>query len=418
MKNNSTQKNIPSGWKILPIGKHIKLQGGNAFSASNYVAEGIPLVRIGNVGKGDFVADDFVYISKNEHENNEPVHLRDNDILMGMTGELGKVARIKKHHLPALLNQRVGRVLFKDKEIDPDFTFQIFLSDDFKSKLEKYFIGAAQKNISSSQVESVEILLPPINEQQKIAEILGAVDEDIAKTQEVIEATEKLKRGLMQQLFTRGIGHTKFKETKIGNIPLEWEELVFGDVVKKANQGVNTTTEKVYYSVSGISVLRSNNIYENYISYSDIKYVDSETFERLSDNCKPQKGDILYCNIGSAMGSASILERDEEVLINWNIFRIQVNKEKVTNKYLAYFLNYSREIIRKNATRSTMPFIPAGTLMKMGIAVPKIEEQKQIAEILSAVDEKISVNKKLKEKLTLLKKGLMQDLLSGSVRTK
>src|SRR3989344_7460595 len=106
--------------------------------------------------------------------------------------------------------------------------------------------GSSVKFIKMGDLTDYEFVLPPIKEQQKIAEILGTVDEDIAKTQEVIEATEKLKRGLMQQLFTRGIGHTKFKETKIGQIPEEWEVVKVGDICDVLTGGTPSTSKAEY----------------------------------------------------------------------------------------------------------------------------------------------------------------------------
>jgi len=412
MRTNTLQQNIPSGWKVLPIGKHIKLQGGNAFSASNYVSGGIPLVRIGNVGKGDFVASNFVYISEDEHDSNESVHLRENDILMGMTGELGKVARIGKQHLPAILNQRVGRVVFKDKDLNPDYTFQIFLSKDFKSKLEKYFIGAAQKNISSSQVESIEVLLPPIKEQQKIAEILGTVDEDIAKTQEVIKATEKLKRGLVQQLFTRGIGHTKFKETKIGQIPEEWDVVSLGDVTEFIDYRGKTPQK----TKSGIPLITAKNVRQGYISIEPREYIAESDYDGWMTRGIPKIGDVLFTT-EAPLGYVAQIDTEQKIALAQRIITIQSNVFDHT--YLKYMLMspviYGE--IQAHGTGGTVKGIKASTLRKIEVFKPSKTEQKEIAQILSAVDEKILVNKKLKEKLTFLKKGLMQDLLSGKVRT-
>lgn len=414
MQQLKTKQNIPSGWKVFPIGKYIKLQGGNAFSASNYVPDGIPLVRIGNVGKGEFDDTDFVYISEKENADNDSVHLKENDILMGMTGELGKVAQIKKQHLPAALNQRVGRVVFRDKELDPDFTFQVFLSSDFKSKLEKYFIGAAQKNISSSQVESIEILFPPTVEQQKIAEILGVVDEDISKTEEVIRATEKLKKGLMQQLFTRGIGHTKFKETKIGQIPEEWEAILL-DVIAKRGSG-HTPNKKIpeYYD-GGIK----------WISLADSKLLDRgeinktkiEISEKGIDNSSAvlhQKGTVLLSR-DAGIGKSAVMAEDMAVsqhFITWAC------GDRLNNWYLYYYLQFQKSVFERIAMGSTIKTIGLDFFKKYEVPLPPIPEQQKIADIFSAVDEKISVNKKLKERLILLKKGLMQDLLSGKVRVR
>jgi len=393
MAEVKTQQNIPSGWQVLPIGKHIKLQGGNAFSASNYVSDGIPLVRIGNVGKGVFVANDFVYISEDEHANNESVHLRENDILMGMTGELGKVARIGKKHLPAILNQRVGRVVFKDNDMDPEFTFQVFLSKDFISKLEKYFIGAAQKNISSSQVESIEVLLPPIKEQQKIAGILGTVDEDIAKTQEVIDATEKLKRGLMQNILSF-VNKADVKYLALGDIGkvsmckriFREETSVVGDIP--------------FYKIGTFGkepdAFISRELYDSYRKKFSF----------------PKIGDVLLSASGT-IGRRVKYDGRPAYFQDSNIIWLEHDESKILNSFLFYLY----ETITWQTEGSTIKRLYNSILLKKVVPVPSIGEQRKIVEILSSVDEKISVNRKLKEKLTLLKKGLMQDLLSGTVRT-
>ncbi len=408
MKTNMIQQNIPKGWELLPIGRHIKLQGGNAFNASNYVNDGIPLVRIGNVGKGDFVANDFVYISEDGYANNESVHLRENDILMGMTGELGKVARIDKKYLPAILNQRVGRVVFKDKDLDPDFTFQVFLYKDFISKLEKYFIGAAQKNISSSQVESIEVLLPPIKEQQKIAGILRTVDEDITKTHEVIKSAEKLKHGLMMQLFTNGIGHTKFKETEIGQIPEEWNIVRLSDValVERGKFSHRPRNAPEFYG-GEIPFIQTGDVISSDGRIK--KYTQTLNEKGLSVSKLFKKGTIVI-TIAANIGDTGILEFDScfpDSLVGISC------KEKINPIFLEYYLRTQKEYLNSISTQSAQKNINLEKLNPLLIVLPQKKEQEKIAEIISAVDEKISVNKKLKTKLTLLKNGLMQDLLSG-----
>jgi len=95
----------------------------------------------------------------------------------------------------------------------------------------------------------------------------------------------------MEKQLTPQLRFSEFKE--------KWFELNFIDLIIKANQGVNTTTEKVKYSENGIQVIRSNNIGNNTLDVSNVKYVTQATYDRINDNCKPQIGDILYCNIGS-----------------------------------------------------------------------------------------------------------------------
>lgn len=198
----------------------------------------------------------------------------------------------------------------------------------------------------------------------------------------------------------------------------EWKNLKFPEMIVKSNQGVNTTTEKVEYSNSGYTVVRSNNISENDISFEEVKYVDEETFKKIKSSCKPKKGDILYCNIGSALGSAALYLLDDDIIINWNVFRIQPDFSIVDNFFMTQELNRIRKTMRRFATESTMPFISSKAFNFIKFNIPTLPEQQKIASFLSAVDDKI---KQLTRKATLLehyKKGVMQQLFSGKLRFK
>ena len=293
----------------------------------------------------------------------------------------------------------------KSKDTDLRFVFEKMKSVNFPT--------GSHKRFYISQYQNLQITLPPIKEQQKIAEILRATDEDIAKTQEVIEATEKLKQGLMQQLFTRGIGHTKFKETELGKIPVEWEVVKLGDI------GTNyiglTYSPKNVTDGTGTLVLRSSNVQDGHISYEDNVYVNSDIPEHL----KTKKGDILLCtrngsrnligkcafidtnSVGHSFGAFMSVYRTKYSDFIFQVFISDIFKNQI-NKFLGATINQ----------------ITNSSLNSFIVPLPPTEEQKEIVKILSTVDEKISVNKKLKEKLTKLKKGLMFDLLSGKVRVK
>ncbi|WP_452218753.1 restriction endonuclease subunit S [Lacinutrix undariae] len=198
----------------------------------------------------------------------------------------------------------------------------------------------------------------------------------------------------------------------------EWEEYSFPSLINKANQGVNTTTEKVKYSENGIKVIRSNNIGNNVIDFCDVKYVDEETFKRLSVNCKPVKGDILYCNIGSDLGSAALYNFSETILVNWNVFRIQPNSKLVDRFLLTQYLNKIKPNIRKFATESTMPFISSKAFKFIKFKIPNLPEQQKIANFLTAVDTKIQQLNTKKDHLEQYKKGVMQQLFSQQLRFK
>ena len=198
----------------------------------------------------------------------------------------------------------------------------------------------------------------------------------------------------------------------------KWEFIPFPEIIHKSNQGVNTTTEKVKYSKQGITVIRSTNIGNNTIDFENVKFVDNETFSRLSTNTKPKKGDILYCNIGSDLGSAAMFNLDEDVLINWNVFRIQPNLKMVDPNLLVQYLNWIKPNVRKYATESTMPFISSKAFKFIKVPLCGLYEQQKIASFLTSVDKRIQLLQTKKEKLEEYKKGIMQKIFSQEIRFK
>jgi type I restriction enzyme S subunit len=258
--------------------------------------------------------------------------------------------------------------------------------------------------------------LPTLAEQEKIAEVLSTVDEEIRKTDEVILATEKLKGGLMQELFTKGIGHTKFKETKIGQIPEEWNASLMAEKID-FQEGPGILAKD--FHESGVPLIRLEGINSDSL-LNGCNYLDRDLVVKKWSHFKLQKGDILLSSSAS-LGRVAVVE-DEGVgaIAYTGIVRFRSQDTSVSNNFIQCFLTSPifQEQIGSHDTGSTIKHFGPSHLKKMWFVVPSIKEQKKITEILSATNEKISVNKKLKEKLTLLKKGLMQDLLSGKVRTK
>lgn len=271
--------------------------------------------------------------------------------------------------------------------------------------------GSSVKFIKMGDLTEYEFSLPPIKEQQKIAEILGAVDEDIAKTQEVIEATEKLKRGLMQQLFTRGIGHTKFKETESVEIPEGWEVRKISDIAKLISERNENDAVRDVVSVTKYRGIVSSLEYFNKQVYSK----NLKTYKII------KKGQFAYATIHLDEGSIGYLDIYDVAILSPMYTVFEINQNLIDTKYLFNLLK-SHELmsIYKNLGEGSVDrrkSISFENFSSIEIIIPPLREQQEITKVIEVVDEKILVNKKLKEKLTLLKKGLMQDLLSGKVRT-
>lgn len=391
MKTDTTQNNIPHGWRETNLGSIADLYQPQTISKTQMLSDGEYLV---------FGANGI--IGKYDRFNHE-----DSEVIVTCRGaSCGSISMTPKQ---AWITGNAMVIKVDENKVIKPYIYYFLNNSDLNSVIS----GGAQPQITRQPISAYKILFPESKtEQQKIAEILRMVDEDIAKTQEVIGATEKLKRGLMQQLFTRGIGHTKFKETELGEIPAEWEAVKLGDI------GTNyiglTYSPKNVTDDTGTLVLRSSNVQDGHISYGDNVYVDSKILEHLIT----RKGDILLC---TRNGSRNLIGKCAFIDANSAGHSFGAFMSVYRTKYSDFIFQVFLSDIFKNQINkflgATINQITNSSLNSFIVPLPPVGEQNEIVRILSSVDEKISVNKKLKEKLTLLKKGLMQDLLSGKVRT-
>ncbi|HAT4351029.1 restriction endonuclease subunit S [Clostridium perfringens] len=275
--------------------------------------------------------------------------------------------------------------------------------------LKKYNEATGVPSLSVNNLNNIKVITPSLKEQEKIAEILSTVDEQIENTEKLIQKNEDLKKGLMQQLLTKGIGHTEFKKTELGDIPKEWEVKRFKDI-SKVSQGLQIAIEE-----------RFREFKQGRLPYITIQYIndksnsDNEYFiENYNENVVCYESDILM----TRTGNTGIVITNEYGVFHNNFFKVDFDRTKLNKDFLVYYLNtpFIQNLIIRYAGTTTIPDLKHNDFYKLPVLVPKIEEQKKIALILSAMDENIAKYKDKKEKLKILKNGLMQKLLSGEIR--
>jgi len=274
------------------------------------------------------------------------------------------------------------------------FFYYIVNQNKFLTHLGMQSKGSTYPTCKDGDVFDYKILYPVSGiEQRKIAEILEMVDKKIEKTDEIIITTERLKRGLMEQLFTRGIGCAKFKKTKIGEIPIDWEVVPLSELFELTS---GKFLSKKQFISGEYSVYGGNGISGTHNEY----FLEKPT--------------IIIGRVGEYCGAIYLTKPHSWVTDNaLYIEKYCKDIEQIFLYYLLFFLN-----LNQYARVGGQPSISQNVIGRLRIGLPSLTEQKKIEEILLLVDGKISINKKLKEKFITLKNGLMQDLLSGKVRVK
>jgi type I restriction enzyme S subunit len=315
------------------------------------------------------------------------------------------------------ISQDITGVILDSQKASPEFIY--WYIDFISTKLKSTIQGTSISGLLRGDLEEIDLPLPAIAEQKKIAEILTTFVEAIDKTTQIIEKTKEVKKGLMQKLLTRGIGHKKFKKTEIGEIPEDWEVARLGAVADLKN-GINFSKEqKCERGILTIDVLNM---------YSTSVFIDSTNLYRINIDLRNKEdyilkeGDILFVRSSlkkEGIGWASLFKSfNEPATFCGFIIRARIHNKKLTPEFLIYFLrsNRVRERLISGAGQVAITNISQATLESLDIVIPSLSEQKQIAEILSSVDEEIDKETNRQEQLELLKKGLMQVLLTGKVR--
>jgi len=333
-------------------------------------------------------------------------------------GSLGLLKEFERGYISPMYT-----VFRLDKTVDSDFMFYVLKSEAYIQKYSSMAEGTVnrRKSITFEVLSQLKIPLPPLKEQQKNAAILSNIDSIILSYNEIIEKTKRLKQGLMQQLLTKGIGHKKFKKIKwfFGKeieIPESWEVHNLGDISNITKLAGFEYTKYWKEDDSGeIIALRGLNIQENRLDLTEIQKISKELSDFLIRS-KLYKGNVLFPFVGS-IGKAAIIPHDDRYHINQNVAKISDLNKIIPAFLVSYFLSelIKTQIIMQN-TSGTQPSVILSNLRKFRIILPSISEQQKIAAILSEVDSKVSALRTKRIAIEQIKKGFIQNLLTGKIR--
>jgi type I restriction enzyme S subunit len=265
-----------------------------------------------------------------------------------------------------------------------------------------------------SEYQHLKIPIPPLSEQQKIAEILSTVDAKIAIIDQQITETQELKKGLMQRLLTKGIGHTEFKDSPLGEIPVGWEVVKICEIADiNKNSLPNTTSNDFEFYYIDLSAVKSGTIE---FPSEKVAYSNSPSRARriLSNE------DVIMATVRPNLLGIGYANFETNKFICSTGFAIISHKENSDGQYIYQNL-YSENVqaqINKLIVGSNYPAINSSDVQNIKIPLPHLSEQQKIAIILSSVDEKLATLSEKKETYQELKKGLMQQLLTGLIRVK
>lgn len=383
-----------------------------------YKTEGITFIRSQNVYPNKFALDDVVYIDEETNEKMKRTILQDNDVLLNITGaSIGRTAVLPKGFGRGNVNQHVCIIRLNEK-FSPIYLSQFLNSNFGRKQIDSYNGGSSREGLNFKQVRDILVTSPPLPEQQRIAEILTATDAHLEKLDAIIADTQLLKKGMMQSLLTRGIGHTEFKDTEIGEIPKAWEVNCLGTIGQfRKGKGIKKDEVQTY----GLPCVRYGEIYTTYehVVRETKSFINQTTAE---NSMAIENGELIFAGSGETIediGKVVVYLNNIQCFVGGDTIIMQPNKN-IDGLYLSYFLatTYVTKQKRKLGQGHSVVHLYLEGVKTIKVSIPPLPEQHRIAEILSAIDDRIQLNEKEKEDFTQLKKGLMEQLLTGKIRLK
>ena len=398
---------IPSGWGMRKLGELSSFQNGAAFKPTEWSQTGKPIIRIQNLNGGN----DFNYF---DGEIDKKFGVSDGDLLFCWSGSRGTSFGPRYWHGPnGWLNQHIFSC-HPAADISKEYLY--FLLDQLTLQIEmQAHGGAGLVHIKKSELVKFEYAIPEVSEQDRIAEILTSVDDSIRATEAVIAQAERVKRGLMEDLLTGGLGSEAIAR---GEVPEGWQSGQFGDLAKIKNGFAFKSKDFTEDFVRSALVVRMSNFNNGPVEYDGCKRIPLDLIKNL-DRFELKHGDILIAMSGATVGKlGSVVKPTEKVFLNQRV-GCAVPQNNTDREFLWQLMRTEQfaSKVFQAATGNAQPNISGGQIEKISTLLPPVDVQNRISTLLSSIDRQTAANAGCVEQLQRLKRGLMDDLLTGRVRT-
>ena len=395
---------IPQEWEVKPVKDFGQVVTGNTPSTA----------EVSNYG------DEYMFVSPADLSDDKKYIFR-TEKMLSSKGYAVSRKMPKGAILYTCIGSTIGKIGIASCELTSNQQINAVICDDnneylyygllFLTGRIKMLAGEqAVPIINKSDFERIKLAVPPMEEQRKIAEILGVWDEAIEKQSRLIEKLELRKRGLMQRLLTG--------RTRLPGFTTPWQKVKLGEI-GKFDKGVGVPKEKIVSE--GCKAITYGEIYTkyDYVIKDFASYIDSDTAQTSK---QISSGAILFAGSGETLediGKCVAFIDNDKAYAGGDIIIFNPSIE-VDSLVLSYILNSPVAIAQKRryGQGHSVVHIYQKDLARIELELPSPPEQKAIAEVLTMADNEIATHRKKLDALRLQKRGLMQQLLTGKTRVK
>ncbi len=398
---------MKTGWEIRKLDELVEVQNGYAFSSKDYSDSGHFVMRIGNVQNGYVSLADPKFIRLPADDSLQRFVLSEGDILVSLTGNVGRVGEVQKEHLPAALNQRVARITVRKGSLATRKLLLFFLySDWFREELSGAGHGAAQQNVSTKDLVEIQIPVPPLSEQHRIVGILDEAFDGLARATASAEQNLRNARALFES-------HLQSVFTHRGK---RWQEKTLEEVSAAFGRGKSKHRPRNaphlyggrYPFIQTGDIRNADHIITEYSqSYSEAGLAQSKLWP---------KGTICI-TIAANIAETAILGFD--ACFPDSVIGVVANPKEADVGYIEYLLQSFKTRIQAMGKGSAQANINLGTFEHERFPFPSVLDQQQIVALLDSLREETqrleSIYQQKLAALGELKKSLLHQAFSGNL---
>lgn len=411
MKNNKSQKKVPSGWQEVKLADIGVFSKGAGISKEQLSEKGLNAVRYGELyTKHNFqIKKIYSFIGKEVALGSKEI--KQGDILFAGSGEtideIGKSAAY-------MLNEKAyaggDTIIFRPRNSNSLFLSYFLNVGEARKKLRELGQGQSVVHIYKSDIENLKLHLPSLSEQNRIVSVLETWDKAIEKLSKKIEVKKQIKKGLMQDLLT--------SKKRIKGFNNDWKKTTLDDVMSSFSTGLNPR-DNFKLGVGNNYYVTIKNISNGYLDFSNAETVDDFALNLINKRSKLSKNSIIMSSIGN-VGECYLLNEDPKGWdINESVFCLKPNIKLVEPRFIYYVMTSyeTRRYFENNITGSSFKSIKMKELKSMPLLIPDIFEQKEIIKVLFTADVEVQ---DLEKKLQIIKdqkKYLLNNLITGTIRT-
>lgn len=406
---------LPPGWRVAPL-RDVTVRSQYGLSLRGESEGTYPILRMNCQKNGRVLFDNLQFVDLDD-DDFRAFSLERGDILFNRTNSIEHVGRsaIFDHERPAVFASYLVRVSLDRAAADPRFITYFLNWERSQAELKSLASrSVGQANISASKLMSFQIVLPPLSNQERIADALDLVAEAIAAEKAIKMEVMALKRAAMREVFTNGLRGEALKESETGLIPESWRLEPLGGHFSVASGGTPARSTLDYWSGGRIPWVKTTEVNYQPIRTTEEKITDNGLSNSAAKLFAP--GTLLMAMYGQGVTRGRVALLEIEAACNQACAAITPTSHDLSTNFLFHWLTHRYESIRQLAHGGQQQNLNLDIVRSLWTPCLSYDEQNDIIAILDAIDRKVALHREKLGVLETLSNALLHNLMTGGIR--